>query len=68
MIFPVITSFVGVTIAAILALPLSVYLLIRHKDKVVPFGPFLVAGFLMLFLLKINVSDIYNIINNLFKF
>ena len=68
MIFPVITSFVGVTIAAILALPLSVYLLIRHKDKVVPFGPFLVAGFLMLFLLKINISDIYNIINNLFKF
>lgn len=57
---PIILSFFGITLAAFLALPISIYLYLRHKDKVLPFGPFLVAGFLIIYLLKIDVSDIYN--------
>lgn len=57
---PVILSFLGLTLGAFLALPVSIYLYLKHKDKVLPFGPFLVAGFLIIYLLKIDINDIYN--------
>ena len=57
---PVILSFLGLTLGAFLALPVSIYLYLKHKDKVLPFGPFLVAGFLIIYLLKIDITDIYN--------
>lgn len=61
MVMPIVLSFFGLTLGAFLALPVSIYLFIKHKDKVLPFGPFLVAGFLILYLLKIDVKDIYNL-------
>ena len=32
-------------------------LMFRHKDKVIPFGPFIVAGFIIIMLTGIDVKD-----------
>ena len=56
---PLIESFLGIVLATVLALPISLFLLLKHKDKIIPFGPFLVAAYLMLFLLKLDVNVIY---------
>ena len=55
---PLVLSFFGLTLGAFIALPLSLYLYIKRKDKILPFGPFLVAGFLIIYLLKIDINDI----------
>lgn len=59
MTMPLALSFLGLTLSAFIALPVSLFLYIKKKDKVLPFGPFLVAGFMIIYLLKIDVSDIY---------
>ena len=56
---PLIESFLGIVLATVLALPISLFLLLKHKDKIIPFGPFLVAAYLMLFLLKLDANVIY---------
>lgn len=58
---PLMLSFIGIILATVLAFPISLYLVIRHKDKIIPFGPFLIAAFLLLFLLKIDVNQILNL-------
>jgi len=35
--------------------------MVKHKDKIIPFGPFLIAAFLLLYLFKIDVQEIYNL-------
>ncbi len=61
MTLPLIVSFFGIVLATFLALPISIYLLIKHKDKIIPFGPFLVAAFLILYMFKIDVNNIYKL-------
>lgn len=56
---PLMLSFFGLLFATVLAFPAALYLLIKSKDKALPFGPFLVASFLILILLKVNYMDIY---------
>lgn len=56
MVFSIPLDFISLTLAAILALPISCYLYFFHKDKVLPFGPFLVAGFLIMYFLKLDLS------------
>jgi len=58
MTLPLVLDFVALTLAAFLALPISCYFYFFHKDKVLPFGPFLVAGYLILFFLKIDISQV----------
>lgn len=58
MIFKPLLSLASLTLAAFLALPCSLYLMFRHKDKVIPFGPFIVAGFIIIMLTGIDVKDI----------
>ena len=58
---PLMISFFGIVLATLLAFPISLYFIVRHKDKIIPFGPFLIAAFLLLFLLKIDVKEIYNL-------
>jgi prepilin signal peptidase PulO-like enzyme (type II secretory pathway) len=55
-----IVSVLGLSIAAFVALPCSTYYLIRKKDNKIPFGPFIVFGFIILFLLGIDAKDIIN--------
>lgn len=63
MTLPLALSFTGIFLAALIALPVSIYILIKNKDKAIPFGPFLVGSFLILFLLKIDVADIIKILS-----
>lgn len=51
-------SITGLTIAAFIALPCSIYFLKKNKDRVIPFGPFIAAGFLLIMFLGIDVKDI----------
>lgn len=61
MTLPILLSFYGIILGTCLALPISIYLMIKHNDKVIPFGPFLVAGFLIIYLLKIDINDLYRL-------
>jgi len=58
---PLMISFFGIVLATLLAFPISLYFIVRHKDKIIPFGPFLIAAFLLLFLFKIDVKEIYDL-------
>ena len=51
-------SVLGLSIAAMAALPCSTYFLIRKKDNKIPFGPFIVFGFILIFLLDIDTQTI----------
>ena len=62
MISPLILSFFGLTLGAFLALPASLFLYLKHKDKILPFGPFLVGAFLIIYLLKIDAQVIIDFI------
>ena len=57
---PLFINFIGVALGSFIALPVSMFLYIKNKDKRVPFGPFLIAGFLILLFLKIDINDIMN--------
>lgn len=65
MTLPLLLSFVGIALSALLALPISLYLYLRNHDKKLPFGPFLVAGFFILFLFKIDINTVYSFLLNL---
>ena len=54
-ILPIASSMFSLFLSAALALPLSIFMLIKHKNKVVPFGPFLVIGVLITFMLKLDI-------------
>ena len=43
-------------IASVIALPVSLIIYIVDRENVIPFGPFIVAGMLILFLLKIDLN------------
>lgn len=62
MVCPLILSFFGLTLGAFLALPTSLFLYLKHKDKILPFGPFLVSAFLIIYLLKIDAKSVIDFI------
>lgn len=51
-------SIVSLSTAAFMALPCSLFLYYRKKDRMIPFGPFIVAGVLLIMFLGIDVQDI----------
>ena len=53
-----IVSISSLTISAFIALPCSIYFLKKNKDKAIPFGPFLVIGFILIMFLGIDTQDI----------
>lgn len=55
-------SFASLTLAALLALPGSIYLCVKNKDKIIPFGPFIVAGFLIIIFSKITMPELLELI------
>lgn len=59
-----IMSFFSLSVGAFVALPISLYIYKTKKDKIIPFGPFIVGGFLIVLFTKIDVQTIVN----LFKF
>ena len=56
---PMLASVV-IFLASITALPVSIFLLIKKKEHVIPYGPFLVFGLLVVFFLKLNIIEIFN--------
>lgn len=51
-------SFASLTLAAFLALPCSIYFMISKKDKIIPFGPFIVAAFIIIMFTGIDARDV----------
>ncbi len=60
---PLVLSFLGVALASFIALPVSLIILYKKKDKIVPFGPFLVGAFLIIILLKLDIDKVYTFLN-----
>ena len=48
-----------VVTASVIALPSSLVLYTKQKENVVPFGPFLVIGLLIVYFTKVNIQDIF---------
>lgn len=57
-----IMSFFSLSIGAFVALPISLYIYKTKKDKIIPFGPFIVAGFLIVLFMKIDVQTIVDLL------
>lgn len=51
-------SLCALSFASFVALPCSIYFLKTNKDKVIPFGPFIVIGFILIMFLGIDTTDI----------
>ena len=50
---------ITIFLASFIALPVSLYLLYKNKEHVIPFGPFLLISFLIIFFSKVTTSDIF---------
>jgi len=55
-------SIVTIFFATFIAFPIALYVLIRRKDNMIPFGPFLSVAAIILLISKINLNDIINFI------
>lgn len=51
-------SVFSLTLAAFMALPCSLYLLLSKKDKIIPFGPFIVTAFIIVMFVGIDARNI----------
>ena len=60
---PIMSSFLSLILATLIAFPISLYLLLSKKDKIIPFGPFLVLGTLIIFLMKIDINTVINYVS-----
>lgn len=57
-------SIIVIFLSSIIALPVSFYLLLKNKEHVVPYGPFIMIGLLIVYFLKMNIIEIFeNILN-----
>ena len=48
-------------VSSVVALPVSILLYIVNKEKVIPFGPFIVFSILLLFFLKVDVGKLLSV-------
>lgn len=53
-------------LASIIALPISLFLLIKNNEHVIPFGPFIILGLLIVYFTKLNIIEIFNKILTIF--
>lgn len=58
-------SILVIFLASIIALPVSIFLLIKNKEHVIPFGPFLVLGLLIVYFAKLDMKTIFNFMLNI---
>jgi len=58
--FPI--SIATIFLATFIAFPIALYVLLRRKDNMIPFGPFLSVAAIILLISKINFIDIINFI------
>ncbi len=53
-------------VASVIALPVSLILLWKNNEHVIPYGPFLMVGLLIVFFTKLNIQEIFERILNYF--
>ena len=58
-------ALISIVLGAFIGLPISVLVLYIKKNRVVPFGPFLVMAALNIFLLKIDLNILFNFIEKI---
>ena len=51
---------VSIFLGAFLAFPISLYILLKRKDNMIPFGPFLSIGALLILITKLDLVKILN--------
>lgn len=56
-------GFLVIFLSSVIALPVSLIIYLVDREHVIPFGPFIVAAMLILFLLKIDVGMLANLFN-----
>ena len=49
-----------IIVGSIIALPVSIFLLMKNKENIIPFGPFLTVGLLIIFFMKYNSQEVIN--------
>lgn len=55
-------SVVTIFFATFIAFPIAIYVLLRRKDNMIPFGPFLSVAAIILLISKININDVITFI------
>ena len=55
-------SILSIFMAAFIALPYSLFILKKHKEHILPFGPFLCAAVLIIYFLQINFDMVINLL------
>lgn len=65
LIFPPLVSLLVLVISCFIALPVSLVLLVKNKERVIPFGPFIVISLLLVFFLKLDFTKIFDFLINL---
>ena len=53
-------SLLVIIIASMIALPISLFLLVKEKEHAIPFGPFIMVGTMIVFLTKLDGMKIIN--------
>lgn len=61
LVLPPILGLFVIFISSCIALPVSIIIFITNKEHIIPFGPFIVASILFLFLIKIDVSSFFSL-------
>lgn len=56
-------GFLVIFVSSVIALPVSLVVYLIDREHVIPFGPFIVAAMLILFLLKIDVGMLVSLFN-----
>ncbi|MEG1495459.1 MAG: prepilin peptidase [Bacilli bacterium] len=56
---------VVIFLASFIALPISLILYYINKEKVIPFGPFIIVSLVLVFFMKIDLNSIYNFLQTL---
>lgn len=53
-------SICDIFLATFIAFPIALFLLVRRKDNMIPFGPFLAMGAILIHISKVNIDSIIN--------
>ena len=55
-------AIVCIFLGTFLAFPISIYVLIKRKDNIIPFGPFLSIAAILVLITKLNLDKIISFI------
>ncbi len=62
LVFGIEKSIITIFLGTFIAFPMSLYILIRKKDNIIPFGPFLAIAAIIIFIFKIDFIKILNVL------